>query len=67
MVSVFLRLLEYHSGVLFLTTNRVSEAVELEVNPTLTLRLQIRTVDEAFLSRFSMYVVTLVSLSTACI
>lgn len=38
MVSVFLRVLEYHSGVLFLTTNRI------------------RTVDEAFLSRFSMFV-----------
>lgn len=35
MVSVFLRMLEYHSGVLFLTTNVV------------------RTLDEAFLSRFS--------------
>ncbi|KAL8279878.1 hypothetical protein RQP46_007728 [Phenoliferia psychrophenolica] len=35
MVSVFLRLLEYHSGILVLTTNRI------------------RTVDPAFLSRFS--------------
>lgn len=35
-VSVFLRLLEYHSGVLILTTNRI------------------RTVDPAFLSRFSL-------------
>ena len=34
-VSVFLRLLEYHSGILVLTTNRI------------------RTVDPAFLSRFS--------------
>ncbi|KAL8279877.1 hypothetical protein RQP46_007727 [Phenoliferia psychrophenolica] len=36
MVSVFLRLLEYHSGILILTTNRI------------------RTVDPAFLSRFSL-------------
>ncbi|KAM0749809.1 P-loop containing nucleoside triphosphate hydrolase protein [Meredithblackwellia eburnea MCA 4105] len=36
MVSVFLRLLEYHSGILILTTNRI------------------RTVDSAFLSRFSL-------------
>ncbi|KAL8286192.1 hypothetical protein RQP46_004680 [Phenoliferia psychrophenolica] len=36
MVSVFLRVLEYHSGVLVLTTNRI------------------RTVDPAFLSRFSL-------------
>ncbi|GAA5949933.1 hypothetical protein JCM10213_004260 [Rhodosporidiobolus nylandii] len=36
MVSVFLRMLEHHSGVLFLTTNRV------------------RSIDEAFLSRFSL-------------
>ncbi|GAA6041757.1 hypothetical protein JCM8097_008316 [Rhodosporidiobolus ruineniae] len=36
MVSVFLRMLEHHSGVLFLTTNRI------------------RSIDEAFLSRFSL-------------
>ncbi|GAA5874915.1 hypothetical protein JCM8547_003609 [Rhodosporidiobolus lusitaniae] len=36
LVSVFLRLMEYHSGVLFLTTNRI------------------RSIDEAFLSRFSL-------------
>ncbi|GAA5961988.1 hypothetical protein JCM3765_007185 [Sporobolomyces pararoseus] len=36
LVSVFLRLLEYHQGVLFLTTNRI------------------RSIDEAFLSRFSL-------------
>ncbi|GAA6041750.1 hypothetical protein JCM8097_008312 [Rhodosporidiobolus ruineniae] len=36
MVSVFLRMLEHHSGVLFLTTNRI------------------RSIDEAFMSRFSL-------------
>lgn len=38
MVSVFLRLLEHHRGVLFLTTNRI------------------RSIDPAFLSRFSLCV-----------
>lgn len=38
MVSVFLRLLEHHQGVLLLTTNNV------------------RHIDEAFLSRFSLSV-----------
>jgi SpoVK/Ycf46/Vps4 family AAA+-type ATPase len=44
LVSVFLRLLEYHQGILFLTTNRL------------------KTIDSAFLSRFSIAV----SLSLEC-
>ena len=48
MVSVFLRLLEHHSGTLILTTN------------------SIRSIDEAFLSRFSMCVLLPLLVPSAC-
>lgn len=56
MVGIFLRLLEYHNGVLFLTTNRVrtlSFSIYGLVADQRIPSLQVRSFDPAFHSRIS--------------